>query len=92
MQRPRTRIARLPGSRSLQLRKLEITAAATEGKLEIDPRLVGLPDEGHLFRKPFISTFSSLQPSVWELLLFRDRGAGKHIPQEAKTAPVMPDM
>lgn len=40
--RPRTRTMRLPGSCSLQLCKLEITAAATEGEHQIGPRLMRL--------------------------------------------------
>ena len=43
MQRPRTRITSLSDSPGLQLYKLEITIAASEGKLEIDPGLTGLP-------------------------------------------------
>lgn len=43
VRRPCTRITSLSDSPGLQLYKLEITTAASKGKLEIDPRLTGLP-------------------------------------------------
>lgn len=63
MQRPRTRITSLSDSPSLQLYKLEITTAASEGKLEIDPGLTGLPG-----LRSLISTFNILCLSGWESL------------------------
>lgn len=82
---------------SLQLYKLEITTAASEGKLEIDPRLTGLPGLRSLVLKIIyvhIQHFISKWLGV-TLYISRESGSGKHILQgteSQKTALVLPDM